>query len=216
MCATSPNTRSGIGYRNITRLAYFSVLQLPDKGNTQQNNHPLSYLDEAQDPFKRTHNISISKILSLHTKESDVFRFVEELSADWTHQNLVFLDEVSFDKKDMFTLREAQYVNTPVLTRFGSQFTVTPNSFIICEFIFRYVKRSSQGLYSGSSGRDLTLFAADTFQRFKDFNMREVFQHGGWKQQKYFDPVVDLYIEKHGPCNVNECTQDELEFKEIE
>ncbi|POM65753.1 Hypothetical protein PHPALM_18488 [Phytophthora palmivora] len=76
---------------------------------------PLAYLDEAQEAFSSTHHISISKpsvwrILhdcrytrqvlergEMHIKEKDVFRFLEELSQiDWCHQNIIFLDEVSF------------------------------------------------------------------------------------------------------------------------
>lgn len=42
----------------------------------------------------------------MHIKESDVFRFVEELSTvNWSHQNLVFLDEVSFDNRGMIRKR---------------------------------------------------------------------------------------------------------------
>ncbi|TMW67116.1 hypothetical protein Poli38472_012232 [Pythium oligandrum] len=85
---------------------------------------PLSYLDEAQPEFKRVygHTMSVStvwrinneqgltwKVLerrAMHIKERDVFRFVEELSSiDWSHQNLVFLDEVSFDNRDMVRKR---------------------------------------------------------------------------------------------------------------
>ncbi|POM61878.1 hypothetical protein PHPALM_29039 [Phytophthora palmivora] len=78
---------------------------------------PLSYLDEAQDAFRRAHSTKFSKtsvwrlILSLgrraiHIKGLYVFRFVEELShINWSHQNLVFLDEVSFDNRGMIDKR---------------------------------------------------------------------------------------------------------------
>lgn len=78
--------------------------------------HPLAFLDEAQDAFKKAQSVDISKpsvwriihefglpwkVLerrAMHIKERDNFRFVEELShIDWYHQNLVFLDEVGFD-----------------------------------------------------------------------------------------------------------------------
>ncbi|OWZ00683.1 hypothetical protein PHMEG_00028077 [Phytophthora megakarya] len=74
--------------------------------------HPLAYLDEAQEAFTRVHRLAISKtsvwriihesrltwkILerrAMHIKEQDIFRFTEELSQlDWSHQNLVILDE---------------------------------------------------------------------------------------------------------------------------
>ncbi|KAG1711621.1 hypothetical protein DVH05_008869 [Phytophthora capsici] len=81
---------------------------------------PLAYIDETQHAFQHAHNISILKssvwriihgcgltykVLerrAMHIKEQDVFRFVEELSnIDWTHHNLVFLDEISFDNRGM-------------------------------------------------------------------------------------------------------------------
>ncbi len=42
----------------------------------------------------------------MHIKERDVCRFAEELShIDWTHQNIVFLDEVAFDNRGMIRKR---------------------------------------------------------------------------------------------------------------
>lgn len=86
--------------------------------------HPLAYLDEAQDAFKEAHRTTISKssvwrlahaagltwkVLerrAMHIKERDVLRFVQELSiVDWSHHNLVFLDEVSFDNRGMIRKR---------------------------------------------------------------------------------------------------------------
>ncbi|KAJ0408662.1 hypothetical protein ATCC90586_006363 [Pythium insidiosum] len=85
---------------------------------------PLAYLDEAQDAFNTEHHVAISKtsvwrILhefgltwkvlerrAMHVKEQDIFRFVEELDKIiWNHQNLVFLDEVSFDNRGMIRKR---------------------------------------------------------------------------------------------------------------
>jgi len=85
---------------------------------------PLAYLDEAQAAFIRAHEVHISKssvwrILhdcgltrkvlerrAMHIKETDVFRFVEELChINWCHSNLVFLDEVSFDNRGMIRKR---------------------------------------------------------------------------------------------------------------
>ncbi|POM71254.1 Hypothetical protein PHPALM_12197 [Phytophthora palmivora] len=76
---------------------------------------PLAYLDEAQEAFSSTHHIRISKTLvwrilhdcgytrkalerrAMHVKEKDVFQFLEEPSQiDWCHQNIIFLDELSF------------------------------------------------------------------------------------------------------------------------
>ncbi|KAG6612265.1 Choline/Carnitine O-acyltransferase [Phytophthora cinnamomi] len=101
-------------YTNQQRIWLFNCYQL----------YPLSYLDEAQDAFRRAHDTEISKISmwriihsfgltwkvferrAIHIKELDVCRFVEELShLDWNHQNLVFLDEVSLDNRGMVRKR---------------------------------------------------------------------------------------------------------------
>ncbi|KAJ8575764.1 hypothetical protein ON010_g3455 [Phytophthora cinnamomi] len=101
-------------YTNQQRIWLFNYYQL----------HPLSYLDEDQDAFRRAHGTEISKASvwhiihsigltwkvlerrAIHIKELDVFRFVEELShLDWNHQNHVFLDEVSFYNRGMVRQR---------------------------------------------------------------------------------------------------------------
>ncbi|KAG6594221.1 uncharacterized protein IUM83_13885 [Phytophthora cinnamomi] len=85
---------------------------------------PLSYLDNAQAAFIETHHVPISetsvwriihdfgliwKILerrTMHVKERDVFRFVEELSrVNWSHQNLEFLDEVAINNRGILRQR---------------------------------------------------------------------------------------------------------------
>jgi transposase len=84
----------------------------------------LAYLDEAQDAFRRAHRVYISKTSvwriihdfgltwkvlerrAIHVKETDIFRFAEELSfITWSHVNLVFLDEASFDNRGMVRRR---------------------------------------------------------------------------------------------------------------
>ncbi|KAG6962431.1 hypothetical protein JG688_00008610 [Phytophthora aleatoria] len=89
---------------------------------------PLAYLDEAQAEFKGTYHISISKTTAwriihdfgltwkviesraMYIEEQDVFRFAAELAKiDWSHQNLVFLDEVSFDNRGGGTRFEGQH-----------------------------------------------------------------------------------------------------------
>ncbi|KAG2896159.1 hypothetical protein PC116_g18046 [Phytophthora cactorum] len=86
--------------------------------------HPLAYLDEVQEAFVQAHHITISKssiwriirdygltwkVLerrAMHIKERDIFRLVDELAhIDWSHHNLVFLDEVSFDNRGMIRKR---------------------------------------------------------------------------------------------------------------
>ncbi|KAK1932476.1 hypothetical protein P3T76_012060 [Phytophthora citrophthora] len=88
------------------------------------DDQPLAYVDEAQDAFKATHCMTISKssvwriihecgltrkVLerrAMHIKERGVSHFVEELShVDWNHHNVVFLDEVSFDNRKMIRKR---------------------------------------------------------------------------------------------------------------
>ncbi|GMF51562.1 unnamed protein product [Phytophthora fragariaefolia] len=85
---------------------------------------PLSYLDEAQEELKKVYRLNISKSSvwriihefgltwkvierrAVQIKEQDIFRFVEELShIDWSHRNVVFLDEVSFDNRGMLRKR---------------------------------------------------------------------------------------------------------------
>lgn len=85
---------------------------------------PLAYLDEAQGEFHKHYHLVISKTSvwriihdfgltwkvlerrAIHIKERDIFRFAEELShINWCHQNIVFLDEVSFDNRGMLRKR---------------------------------------------------------------------------------------------------------------
>ncbi|ETN01239.1 hypothetical protein PPTG_17639 [Phytophthora nicotianae INRA-310] len=58
----------------------------------------------------------------MHIKEHDVFRFAEELSSiDWSHHNLVFLDEVSFDNRGMIRRRGYSIKGRKLATSSGSQ-----------------------------------------------------------------------------------------------
>ncbi|KAG6974519.1 hypothetical protein JG688_00003033 [Phytophthora aleatoria] len=84
------------------------------------------------------------------------------------------------------------------------------------EFLFGYIKRSFQRNYSESSERDLTPFVAKTFERFRGFNMRKVFEHCGWKIQGYFDPVGPLSSKSGVQVDVIERNQDELDFSGFE
>ncbi|KAH9137851.1 hypothetical protein AeRB84_017637, partial [Aphanomyces euteiches] len=80
--------------------------------------HPLAYLDEAQDAFQQKHGIAIPKTSvwqivhdlgltwkvlerrAMHVNERDICRFADELShINWLRQNVVFLDEVAFDNR---------------------------------------------------------------------------------------------------------------------
>ncbi|KAG6963078.1 hypothetical protein JG688_00008326 [Phytophthora aleatoria] len=54
----------------------------------------------------------------MHLKERYIFRFAEELSRiDWTHQNIVFLDEVSFDNRGMLRKRGYSIRGTTIAIR---------------------------------------------------------------------------------------------------
>ncbi|POM76419.1 Hypothetical protein PHPALM_6339 [Phytophthora palmivora] len=119
------NTRSTIFCKPTLTLECSIVLELPERGSIPPATHlalnyyqhyPLSYLDEAQDAFRRAHDTEISKTSvwrthslgrrAIHIKGLYVFGFVEELShINWSHQNLVFLDEVSFDNRGMIDKR---------------------------------------------------------------------------------------------------------------
>ncbi|KAF0743554.1 hypothetical protein Ae201684P_004011 [Aphanomyces euteiches] len=85
---------------------------------------PLSFLDEAKRAFEREYKTPIAistvwriihsygltwKVLerrAMHIKERDIFRFYDEInSLDWSHWNLQFIDEVSFDSRGMLRKR---------------------------------------------------------------------------------------------------------------
>ncbi|CAK4113782.1 unnamed protein product, partial [Aphanomyces euteiches] len=86
--------------------------------------NPTAFLDEAKYAFECEfqRHIALSTVWSIihrhgltwkvlerramHIKESDVLRFCSELtSINWSHHNLVFLDEVSFDSRGMLRKR---------------------------------------------------------------------------------------------------------------
>ncbi|RLO03768.1 hypothetical protein DYB28_005294 [Aphanomyces astaci] len=103
----------------------------------------MSFLDEAKKAFETQFKrpISIStvwnvihehgftwKVLerrAMHIKEHDVHRYFHELnSLDWTHWNIQFLDEVSFDSKGM--LRRRGYAMKGQKLCFRGEFTRRP------------------------------------------------------------------------------------------
>lgn len=110
---------------------------------------PLSFLDEAKSAFEAQHGLSISvtsvwaivhsagltwktvERRAIHIKESDIFRFVRELSAiNWSQQNVVFLDEVSFDNREMLRKRGYALKGTKLL--FRGEFTRKPRVSLLC------------------------------------------------------------------------------------
>ncbi|OWY99519.1 Serine/threonine-protein kinase [Phytophthora megakarya] len=82
------------------------------------------------------------------------------------------------------------------------------------EFLFGYVKRSFQRHYAESSGRNLLPFIVQTFRRFTNFNMRNVFEHCGWRVQCIFDPSGPLSNENQQvpERNVDRWVRDDLDF----
>ncbi|EGZ20631.1 hypothetical protein PHYSODRAFT_493567 [Phytophthora sojae] len=226
---------------------------------------PLAYIDEAQSAFKRAHHMDISKTSvwriihdggltwkvlerrAMHTKELDILRFMQELSTmDWSHQNLVFLDERkprvsvlafigvhgiidyydtegTFDRvkflescrlfayskrgnvrqypgsNSVWILDGAAIHRDPEIVHFLRSIGVVPiflpaycPFFNPIEYLFGYVKKAFQRHYEAASGRDLTLFIAQTFTLFEGYEMANVFEHCGWSVQGYFNPVDKL------------------------
>ncbi|KAG6975656.1 hypothetical protein JG688_00002151 [Phytophthora aleatoria] len=107
----------------------------------------------------------------MHVKERDVFRSVEELSrVNWSHQNLVILDEVSFDNRGMIRKRGCAMRGEKVAVRAYCPF------FDPIEFMFGYMKKAFQHQYNESSARELTPFVVETLQRLESFNIARVFE----------------------------------------
>ena len=102
----------------------------------EYSTNPLMYLDEARQKFIQNWGVSISvssvwRILfsggfsrkvverrAIEVKASDIVRFTNEInSLDWTPDNLLFLDEVSFDNRGMIRKRGYSIKGTKVLIR---------------------------------------------------------------------------------------------------
>ncbi|KAH9088311.1 hypothetical protein LEN26_019545 [Aphanomyces euteiches] len=114
-----------LGYpKQILAHVYNKTENTDATADDKAANHPLAYLDEAQDAFQQKHGIAISKTSvwqivhdlgltwkvlerrAMHVKERDICRFADELShINWLHQNVVFLDEVAFDNRGMIRRR---------------------------------------------------------------------------------------------------------------
>lgn len=112
-----------------------------DTGIYQKN--PLMYLDEARYQFIKQWGINISiatvwntlrhggftrKVVerrAIEIKESEIIRFALELnSITWTPENIMFLDEVSFDNRGMLRKRGYSIRGKKVLIR--GEFTRKP------------------------------------------------------------------------------------------
>jgi len=113
--------------------------------------HPTSYLDEVLSKFMIEFHMSIScstiwriideagltrKVIERRAIEicvADIIRYVNELLSlpyGWTYENLVFLDEVGFDNKDMF--RKRGYALKGSRVYFRGEFTRKERSSLLC------------------------------------------------------------------------------------
>eukprot|EP00644_Phytophthora_capsici_P002134 jgi/Phyca11/114819/e_gw1.27.360.1 len=205
--------------------------------------HPLAYLDEVQDAFKRAHSVDISKtsvwrILhaygltwkvlerrAMYIKERDVFRFVEGLSYRKPRVSILafigvngvldyFSTESTFDRVE-FTKCCQDFVHCYIWIVDGATIHRHPE---VVHYLRSVGVRSFQRHYLESSGRDLMLFVVQTFRRFRRYNLSKVFQHCGWNIQCYFDPVGPLSIEKRTQPELNPMTarDDELDFTTLD
>ncbi|KAG6968505.1 hypothetical protein JG688_00005780 [Phytophthora aleatoria] len=110
----------------------------------------------------------------MHMKEKDVFRFVKELSSiNWSHHNIGVLDEFSFDSRGMIRKRGYSFKGKTCNS------SVLPIFFNSIEFLFGCIKHSFQWHYVESSNPTLRPFVAETFRRFKKFDMARVCEHCG-------------------------------------
>nr|XP_029718012.1 uncharacterized protein LOC115260828 [Aedes albopictus] len=112
-------------------------------------NEPFLFLDEAKERFQRNFKLSISvssicTILhesglswksierrAIQIREDEIVRFVKEmLSVPWDIYNLVFLDEVSFDNKDMLRKKGYGVVGQKLIYR--GEFCRKPRMSFLC------------------------------------------------------------------------------------
>ncbi|EEY60647.1 uncharacterized protein PITG_13384 [Phytophthora infestans T30-4] len=81
----------------------------------------------------------------MHIKDQDVLRFIEEQHhVDWSHHNLVFLDEVSFNNRGMIRKLNG------LIDCFDTQGTFDRVEFLKCYQDFAYTKRNFVCQYPGS------------------------------------------------------------------
>ncbi|RHY22442.1 hypothetical protein DYB32_009503 [Aphanomyces invadans] len=111
--------------------------------------NPMTFLDEAKKAFemefrryislssvwKVIHSYGLTwKVLerrAMHIKQHDVQRFFEELaSLNWSHWNIQFLDEVSFDSRGM--LRKRGYALKGQKLCFRGEFQRKPRVSLLC------------------------------------------------------------------------------------
>ncbi|XP_062704928.1 uncharacterized protein LOC115265658 [Aedes albopictus] len=136
-------------------------------------NEPILFLDEAKQKFQSYFQVSISvsaicTILhesglswktierrAIQIRDSEIIRFVQEMLAiRWDLYNLVFLDEVSFDNKDMLRRKGYGVVGQKLIYR--GEFSRKPRVSLLC--------------FLGMNGILDSFWTEGTFNRLKFFD----------------------------------------------
>lgn len=149
---------------------------------------PFLFLDEAKQRFQQQFQLSISvssicTILhdsglswktierrAIQIREDEIIRFVKEmLSVPWDIYNLVFLDEVSFDNKDMLRKKGYGVVGQKLIYR--GEFCRKPRVSFLC--------------FLGLNGMLDSFWTEGTFNRQKFFNCCRTFALNNPHVQRY-------------------------------
>ena len=149
-------------------------------------NDPLMYLDEARNKFVQHWGTSISislvwrilvdggftrKVIerrAIEVKDSDIVRFAYELnSLTWSPDNLLFLDEVSFDNRGMLRKRGYSVKGSKVLIR--GEFIRKPRVSLLC--------------FINANGLVESFMTEGTFNRLKFFGYIKELVNSGMIQQ---------------------------------
>ncbi|XP_038105590.1 LOW QUALITY PROTEIN: uncharacterized protein LOC119765553 [Culex quinquefasciatus] len=152
------------------------------------NRYPILFLDEAQSMFQRKFKISISvssvwavlheagmtwktiERRAIQIREDEIVRYVLELlSIPWDLFKLVFLDEVSFDNRDMLRTKGYGVVEQKVI--FRGEFCRKPRASMLC--------------FLGSGGILDSFWTEGTFTRLKFFDCCRDFALKNKKVQRY-------------------------------
>jgi transposase len=136
------------------------------------SDHPCSFLDEARYKYMREYHQSISistiwriihdagltrKVIERRAMQiccQDIIRFYDDLNSlpmNWTYQNLIFLDEVGFDNRDMFRKRGYALKGSRIVVR--AEFTRGKRCSLLC--------------FLGINGIEATYSTEGTFDRHK-------------------------------------------------
>ncbi|XP_058813505.1 uncharacterized protein LOC131677624 [Topomyia yanbarensis] len=140
--------------------------------------HPLLFLDEAKEKFQKHFQISISvssvcfilheaglswktvERRAIQIREAEIVRFMQELLAiPWDIYNLVFLDEVSFDNRNMLRRNGYGVVGQKVI--YSGEFCRRPRLSFLC--------------FLGSDGILDSFWTDGTFNRTKFFDCAREF-----------------------------------------